>query len=130
MARQTKTPVVLVCTSGSAAYNFAPAIAEAFFQQIPLVVFTADRPKEWIDQMDGQTIRQSELYGNHVKKYFELSLNDTHPDAIWHSNRIVNEATILIAAIKNSSGQWWANSVISNRSPVMRLMICPTRAEL
>ncbi len=95
MAQQTKMPVALVCTSGSAAYNFAPAVAEAFFQQIPLIVFTADRPKEWIDQMDGQTIRQTELYGNHVKKYYELPLNDSHPDAAWYSNRIVNEAINL-----------------------------------
>ena len=95
MAQQTRVPVVLVCTSGSAAYNFAPAIAEAFFQQIPLLIFTADRPREWIDQMDGQTIRQSELYGKHVKKYYELSLHDSHPDAQWHTNRIINEAINL-----------------------------------
>ncbi|MBY0433671.1 MAG: 2-succinyl-5-enolpyruvyl-6-hydroxy-3-cyclohexene-1-carboxylic-acid synthase [Cyclobacteriaceae bacterium] len=95
MAQQTGYPVALVCTSGSAAYNFAPAIAEAFFQQIPLVVFTADRPKEWIDQLDGQTIRQAELYGKHVKKYFELPQDYEHPDAAWHATRIINEAINL-----------------------------------
>ena len=47
MAQQKKRPVVLVCTSGTAAYNFSPAIAEAYFQEIPLIVFTADRPVEW-----------------------------------------------------------------------------------
>ncbi len=95
IAQQTQTPVALVCTSGSAAYNFAPAIAEAYFQQIPLIVFTADRPTEWIDQLDGQTIRQKEIYGNHVKKYFELPLDSSHPDAEWHANRIINEAINL-----------------------------------
>lgn len=95
IAQQTKKPVVLICTSGSAAYNFAPAIAEAFFQQIPLIVLTADRPTEWIDQLDGQTIRQKELYGNHIKKYFELPLDYSHPDAEWYANRIVNEAINL-----------------------------------
>lgn len=95
MAQQTGYPVALVCTSGSAAYNFAPAIAEAFFQQIPLVVFTADRPKEWIDQLDGQTIQQAELYGKHVKKYFELPQDYEHPDAVWHAARIINEAINL-----------------------------------
>lgn len=95
MAQQTKTPVALVCTSGSAAYNFSPAIAEAWFQQIPLIVFTADRPKEWIDQFDGQTIRQTELYGRHVKKYVELPQDYTHPDSEWYANRMVNEVINL-----------------------------------
>lgn len=85
----------MICTSGSAAYNFAPAIAEAYFQHTPLLVLTADRPNEWIDQLDGQTIRQKELYGNHVKKYFELTLDYSHPDSEWHANRIVNEAINL-----------------------------------
>ncbi len=98
MAKQTGRPVAMVCTSGSAAYNFSPAIAEAFFQQIPLIVFTADRPAEWIDQLDGQTIRQKELYGNHVKKYYELPQEYTHPDSGWHINRIVNEAVNLSEA--------------------------------
>ena len=68
MAQQLKQPVVLVCTSGSAVLNYYPAIAEAFFQQIPLLVLTADRPPEWVDQWDGQTIFQEEVYGKHVKK--------------------------------------------------------------
>ena len=55
MAQQLKRPVGLVCTSGSAAYNYAPAVAEAFYSRVPLVVFSADRPPEWIDQQDGQT---------------------------------------------------------------------------
>jgi 2-succinyl-5-enolpyruvyl-6-hydroxy-3-cyclohexene-1-carboxylate synthase len=95
IAQQTKRPVVLICTSGSAAFNFAPAVAEAFFQQIPLLVLTADRPKEWIDQLDGQTIRQTELFGKHVKKYSELLLDDPHPDAEWHTNRVFNESINL-----------------------------------
>ncbi len=95
MAQQQKKPVALICTSGSAAYNFAPAVAEAFFQQIPLLVFTADRPKEWIHQNDGQTIYQSEIYGRHVKGFWELPADYSHPDAIWFINRSVNEALLL-----------------------------------
>ena len=95
ISQQTKTPVALVCTSGSAAYNFSPAVAEAWFQQIPLIIFTADRPKEWIDQLDGQTIRQVELYGKHVKKYAELPADYVHPDSAWYANRVVNEAINL-----------------------------------
>lgn len=94
LAQQTHTPSVLVCTSGSAAYNFAPSVAEAFFQQIPLVVFTADRPAEWIDQWDGQTIRQENIFGGHVKRAYNLP-SDSHPDSVWHINRVVNEAIAL-----------------------------------
>lgn len=95
IAQQTQQPTVLVCTSGSAAYNFAPAIAEAFFQEVPLVVFTADRPKEWIDQWDGQTIRQNNIYGGHVKKSFQLPEDYDHSDTQWYINRSVNEAINL-----------------------------------
>lgn len=95
MAQQTGKPVVLVCTSGSAAFNFAPAIAEAYFQRIPLIVITADRPKEWINQLDGQTIKQQRIYGDHVKAFFELPQEYTHDDSLWHANRISNEAVNL-----------------------------------
>jgi 2-succinyl-5-enolpyruvyl-6-hydroxy-3-cyclohexene-1-carboxylate synthase len=95
ISQQTNMPAVLVCTSGSAAYNFAPAIAEAFFQQIPLIVFTADRPSEWVDQLDGQTIRQNNIYGNHVKKSFDLPQDYDHPDSQWQINRLINEAINL-----------------------------------
>ncbi|MEQ8425254.1 MAG: 2-succinyl-5-enolpyruvyl-6-hydroxy-3-cyclohexene-1-carboxylic-acid synthase [Cyclobacteriaceae bacterium] len=88
-------PVVIVCTSGSAAYNLGPAVAEAFYQQIPTIILTADRPKEWIDQHDGQTIRQANLYGSHVKKYFELPQDYDHKDAVWQVNRTINEAVNL-----------------------------------
>ncbi|MEY3564718.1 MAG: hypothetical protein RJA23_888 [Bacteroidota bacterium] len=95
MAQQLKQPVVLVCTSGSAALNYYPAIAEAFFQQIPLLVLTADRPPEWVDQWDGQTIFQEEVYGKHVKKSFRFPDSFAHPDQAWAANRIVNEAIHL-----------------------------------
>lgn len=95
IAHQTQSPAALVCTSGSAAYNFAPAIAEAFFQEIPLIVFTADRPKEWIDQLDGQTIRQKDIFGGHVKRSFNLPEDYDHPDAVWFIHRVVNEAINL-----------------------------------
>jgi len=95
IAQQTQTPVSVVCTSGSAAYNFAPAIAEAYFQEIPLLIFTADRPAEWIDQWDGQTIRQQNIFGVHVKKSFTLPQEYDHVDSIWHVERIVNEAIAL-----------------------------------
>jgi len=98
IAQATRRPVVLVCTSGSAGLNYAPAVAEAFFQQVPLLILTADRPPEWIDQLDGQTIRQQNLYGCHAKGSFDFPVNTTHPDEKWFSERIINEAINLSQA--------------------------------
>nr|WP_295928657.1 2-succinyl-5-enolpyruvyl-6-hydroxy-3-cyclohexene-1-carboxylic-acid synthase [uncultured Dyadobacter sp.] len=95
IAQQTDAPVVLICTSGSAAYNLAPAVSEAFFQQVPLLVLTADRPKEWLHQYDGQTIYQNGIYGQHVKRSFELSPDYGHKDVQWAINRVANEAVNL-----------------------------------
>ncbi len=94
IAQQQRTPVALICTSGSAAYNYAPAIAEAFYQEIPLLVLTADRPPEWTNQYDGQTIQQTGIYGKHVKASFDFPVGSNHEDALWHCNRIVNEALL------------------------------------
>ncbi len=66
IAQQSRQPVVVVCTSGSALLNYAPAVAEAFYSEIPLVVISADRPKNMIDIGDGQTIRQENVLSNHT----------------------------------------------------------------
>ncbi len=95
MAQQLGQPVVLVCTSGSAALNYYPGIAEAFFQQIPLIILTADRPPEWIDQWDGQTIYQREVFGKHVKKSFNFPDSFSNQDQLWYASRIANEAINL-----------------------------------
>jgi 2-succinyl-5-enolpyruvyl-6-hydroxy-3-cyclohexene-1-carboxylate synthase len=90
--------VGLACTSGSAVYNYAPAIAEAFYQQIPLLVLTADRPPEWIGQQDGQTIQQRNIYQNHVKAFFELPSDFSNVDNQWHAMRIFNEACLALTS--------------------------------
>ncbi len=92
MAQQLSEPVAVVCTSGTAALNYAPAIAEAYYQKVPLLVFTADRPMEWIDQVDGQTIRQQNIYNNYIKKSFQLPQEPSHADDFWYASRIVSEA--------------------------------------
>ncbi|QNM86067.1 2-succinyl-5-enolpyruvyl-6-hydroxy-3-cyclohexene-1-carboxylic-acid synthase [Polaribacter pectinis] len=66
IAQQTKKPIAVLCTSGSALLNYYPAIAEAFYSNIPLVVISADRPKHLIDIGDGQTIRQENVFENHI----------------------------------------------------------------
>lgn len=96
--KNSNTPIDLVgiaCTSGTASYNYAPAIAEAFYQEIPLLIFTADRPPEWTNQQDGQTIQQFEIYGKHVKKSYQLPVDYSHQEAIWQGERLINEAINL-----------------------------------
>lgn len=95
MAQQLQEPVVLVCTSGTAASNLVPAITEAFFLGVPLLVLTADRPPEWIGQQDGQMIYQQDVFGKHVRKAFQLPADYAHPDALWSIERQVNEAINL-----------------------------------
>lgn len=92
MAQQTNSSVVLVCTSGTALLNYAPAIAEAYFSQVPLLVLTADRPPEWIGQADGQAIFQNGVYGLHTKKNYQIPTDYNHPDAHWHTQRLASEA--------------------------------------
>lgn len=90
IAQQTGRPVALVCTSGSALLNYAPAISEAYYQNIPLVVISADRPMEWIDQADGQTIRQVGALDNFVK--YSCQLPTSKNASSWYVNRLVSEA--------------------------------------
>ncbi|MCF8714324.1 2-succinyl-5-enolpyruvyl-6-hydroxy-3-cyclohexene-1-carboxylate synthase [Joostella atrarenae] len=66
IAQQLKKPTAVVCTSGSALLNYYPAIAEAFYSDIPLIVLSADRPSYRIDIGDGQTIRQDDVYARHI----------------------------------------------------------------
>ena len=95
IAQQTRKPVVLLCTSGSALLNYYPAIAEAYYSNIPLVVISADRPKHLIDIGDGQTIRQENVFDNHI--LFNANLGGK------------NDFSILNDAIKTS---------IENKGPV------------
>jgi len=85
-------PVGVVCTSGTAVLNLSPSIAEAYYQNIPLVIFTADRPPEWLDQEDGQTINQSNVYNNFIKKFFSYPVNIVDDEDLWYANRIISTA--------------------------------------
>ena len=78
MAVALGKPVAIVCTSGTAVLNLYPAITEAFYSQIPLLVITADRPPEWIDQWDGQCILQTRIFEKHILCSF--TFNPLKPD--------------------------------------------------
>lgn len=86
-------PAAVCCTSGTALLNLHPAVAEAFYQKVPLVVISADRPASWIGQMDGQTLPQPGVFNTLVKKSVNLPEISTSEDE-WHCNRLINEALL------------------------------------
>lgn len=92
-------PVALVCTSGTAVLNYAPAVAEAYYRGVPLIVLSADRPSEWIDQDDSQTIRQTGVLSNIVKQNYYMAADGGNA-AEWLYRRTLNDALSLAAAGK------------------------------
>ena len=90
LAQALQKPVVIVCSSGTATLNYAPAVAEAFYQNIPLIVLTADRPDYWIDQAESQCIRQDGIYRNFTKKEINLPLGESEKE-LWFAAREINE---------------------------------------
>lgn len=92
MAKRSGTPVIISCTSGTAALNYAPAIAEAYHQHIPLLILTADRPQEWIGHGEGQSMNQNKVYANYTKASYQIIQETEHPDELWYNDRIINEA--------------------------------------
>lgn len=91
IAQQTKRPVGTVCSSGSAPLNYYPAVSEAYYQGVPLFIFTADRPQAWVDQGDGQTIVQHAVFQNHIR-YSTTLPEATSEEALWHVAREANAA--------------------------------------
>ncbi len=86
-------PAAVCCTSGSALLNLHPAVAESYYQQVPLLIISADRPAAWIGQMDGQTLPQPNVFSGLVKLSVNLPEVHTEEDK-WHCNRLVNEAIL------------------------------------
>lgn len=103
-----RKPVAVVCTSGTAVLDYAPAIAEAYYSGIPLIVISADRPREWIDQEDSQTIRQFGVLSHIVKGSYDVraipegSAREYTEDVKWTVNRTINEA--MLKALEGKQG--------------------------
>ena len=95
LALHVQAPVVVCCTSGSALLNLHPAVCEAFYRRVPLVVVSADRPAAWIGQMDGQTLPQPGVFGGVGRKAGNLPEVRTGEDD-WYANRLVNEALLEV----------------------------------
>jgi 2-succinyl-5-enolpyruvyl-6-hydroxy-3-cyclohexene-1-carboxylate synthase len=93
LAKSLTEPVVLVCTSGSAAANFFPAVVEAYHARVPLIVLTADRPPELHGIGAPQTIDQNRIYGSHVKWFVDVALPESSPDMLRYVSSIADRAT-------------------------------------
>lgn len=136
----TRRPVALVCTSGTAMYNYAPAVAEAFYQKIPLVVITADRPAQWIDQDDSQTLRQFGALDKIVKRSYDI-YSETGMTTVcgnksyasereWYVNRTANEAILTATQgqpgpvhINMQFGEPLGDTIQKEMSPVRKVEI-------
>lgn len=97
LALATHRAVVVCCTSGTAVANLHPAVAEAYYQGVPLIVLSADRPERWIGQWAGQTMPQPGLFGSLVRKAVHLPEPHTEEER-WYCNRLINEALLAAQA--------------------------------
>ncbi len=99
MAKQLRQPVALLCSSGTAAANFLPALVEAKLSHVPLLVLTADRPHELRDNGAPQSIDQNRLYGTHVKWFVEVALPEGTEAALRYIRTLAGRAAALTQAI-------------------------------
>jgi 2-succinyl-5-enolpyruvyl-6-hydroxy-3-cyclohexene-1-carboxylate synthase len=95
IARASNEPVAIVCTSGTAAANFFPAVVEARSAGVPLLVLTADRPPELRDVGAAQTIDQNRLYGAHSKWFVEVALPDANPEMTRYVRALASRAVAV-----------------------------------
>lgn len=102
LSNQTGRPVAMVCTSGTALLNYAPAVAEAYYRGVPIVAISADRPEEWIDQDDSQTLWQQDALRPYVKRAYDISARLNFDNAEWWVRRAVNDA--LLEAVSGRKG--------------------------
>ncbi len=111
IAQQTQEPTAVVCTSGSALLNYYPAVSEAYYSRIPLVVLSADRPKHLVDIGDGQTIKQKNVYGEHVFYSANLKLDlreetdKKHKEDVLLFKNLENKAERLLGLQENIQSQ-------------------------
>jgi len=128
IAQHIKAPTAVVCTSGSALLNYYPAIAEAFYSDIPMVILSADRPKHLVGIGDGQTINQKEVFKNHILYSANLKLDldttENQEDDLPIFKNLENKLERLldlkqsIEATNSSSINRAINTAISKKGPV------------
>ncbi|MFM7764567.1 MAG: thiamine pyrophosphate-binding protein, partial [Sphingomonadales bacterium] len=98
-AQATGKPAVVICSSGTAVLNLYPGICEAYYQRIPLIAISADRPENLIDQWDGQTIHQKNIFEKHILRSF-------YPETDLHESIVETELLNFVSqAVEISTGE-------------------------
>ncbi|WAA10044.1 2-succinyl-5-enolpyruvyl-6-hydroxy-3-cyclohexene-1-carboxylic-acid synthase [Fervidibacillus albus] len=98
IAKSTNEPVALLCTSGTAAANYYPAIAEAYYYRVPLLAITADRPHELRDVGAPQTMDQVDLYGKHVKWFVDMPIPESSEKMVRYVREVCSRAVYTAKA--------------------------------
>jgi 2-succinyl-5-enolpyruvyl-6-hydroxy-3-cyclohexene-1-carboxylate synthase len=101
-AQQLNEPVIICCTSGSASLNYAPAISEAYYQHIPLLVITSDRPAKWLNNGEGQMIDQVNVFQNYIHHSYSLPIDGSGENTPLLETEI-NSALNNVKAIANNT---------------------------
>ena len=99
LARTIGQPVALLCTSGTAAANFMPAVVEAHYSRVPLLVLTADRPPELLDNGAPQAIDQNRLYGNYVKWFANVALPEASNEMLRYVRTLAGRAASVARSV-------------------------------
>lgn len=92
LSQISQRTVAVVCTSGSALLNLAPAVAEAYYQRLPLLIISADRPNEWVNQGESQTMKQQEVFHNYIRASFDLVQEPLNEIDFLYQDREISEA--------------------------------------
>lgn len=132
MAQVSRVPVALCCTSGTAMLNYGPALAEAYYQGVPLIVLSADRPYYWIDQDDSQTMRQPGALSHFVKASYDIpEFTDGETQLAAYAARVANDA--CLTAMSGRPGPVHVNmqfsEPLSEPSPRVKAPSVVTRLE-
>lgn len=104
LIKQLNQPVAIACTSSTATCNYTPAVAEAYYQGLPLLILTGDRFAYNLNQLEDQMINQVDMYKNFCKKCVNLPIVNTKDDE-WYCDRLVNEAVIELTRNENGPVQ-------------------------
>ena len=119
LIERLQKPVAIVCTSGTATCNYVSAVAEAFYQHLPLIILTSDRNHYYLNQQEDQCVPQKNLYSDIVRKVSDLPIVRDGMD-FWYCNRLVNEA--LLELDHREKGPVHINFQIDDSYPVEKAL--------
>ena len=95
LIQQSNEPVAICCSSGTSVANYGSAVAEAFYQHLPLLLLTADRIPEYLGQKEDQMIKQDDIFREFIKYHGQLPVIKNDVDE-WYANRVINEALMAL----------------------------------